>query len=140
MKKLRLEFGDIVWAKLNGEDHVQNGTRPSVIVQNNKGNHYGTTTQVSPLTSKLDKAKLPTHAVVPKSQLTGLKKTSIAQCEGARLVSQFDILGKIGKLNAEHMKEIAECWLVNNPLLIFFTGEELIQLQKRLIQSNKIYN
>lgn len=140
MKKLNLEFGDIVWTKFKGEDHIQNGIRPSVIVQNNKGNRFSTTLQVIPLTSRLDKAKLPTHAMIPGNQTTGLRKTSIAQCEGARLISNGDVLNKIGRADRASMKEIARGWLVNNPLLIFFKAEELIELQKNLIESNKNYN
>lgn len=42
----------------------QGGVRPAVIVQNNKGNKYSSTTIVVPITSKQTKARIPTHVRV----------------------------------------------------------------------------
>lgn len=140
MKKLDLQLGDIIWTNFRGKDHIQNGIRPSVVVQNNRGNHFSTTVQVVPLTSRLDKTKLPTHTIIPNNQTTGLKKKSVAQCEGSRLISKSDVLGQIGRMDFHSMKEVAKCWLINNPLLIFFTAEELGELREKLIEDNKTYN
>ncbi len=54
--------GDIYYADLG--DRVgseQCGVRPVLIIQNNVGNLHSPTTIVVPLTSKLGKARLPTH-------------------------------------------------------------------------------
>ena len=42
----------------------QGGIRPVVIIQNNTGNRFSTTTIVAPITTKLGKAYLPTHLVI----------------------------------------------------------------------------
>ena len=81
----RLEIGDIFWTKFTGTDHIQDGVRPAIVIQNNKGNTFSPTTHVVPLTSRLNKAKLPTHTIVESNEMTGLNKDSIAQCEGSRL-------------------------------------------------------
>ena len=39
----------------------QGGLRPVLIIQNNVGNKYSPTVIVTAITSKLDKANLPTH-------------------------------------------------------------------------------
>ena len=54
--------GDIYYANLDpviGSE--QGGIRPVVVIQNNTGNHYSPTTIVAAITSKDDKAKVPTH-------------------------------------------------------------------------------
>lgn len=136
MKRIQLMIGDIIWVKFEGKDHIQNGVRPAVVIQNNKGNFYSPTVQVVPLTSKMNKAKLPTHCIIRKGEITGLKVDSIAQCEGSRLISQSDVIGKIGKASDVDMKNISKCCLVNNPFLIYFTGEELVELQTELCLHN----
>lgn len=131
-------IGDIVWAKFDGIEHIQNGVRPAVVIQNNKGNYYSPTVQVVPLTSKMTKAQLPTHCIIRSNQYTGLKVDSIAQCEGARLISQASVISVIGKASEIDMKNISKCCLVNNPFLIYFTGEELVELQTELCAHNDV--
>lgn len=132
----RLEIGDIYWTRFRGEDHVQNGVRPAVVVQNNKGNMFSPTVQVIPMTSKLNKTKLPTHVIVESNEMTGLRKRSLAQCEGSRLVSKVDVLGKLGKVDEECMKKIATGLLISTPLLIFFTESELLKLHNEVKKLN----
>lgn len=43
----------------------QGGTRPVVVVQNNVGNRYSPTVIVLAVTSRMNKARLPTHIEVP---------------------------------------------------------------------------
>lgn len=136
MKDMRLEMGDICWIKFSGENHIQNGVRPAIIIQNNKGNVFSPTVQVVPLTSRLNKTKLPTHAIIENTAMTGLSRKSIAQCEGIRIVGKNDILGKIGKVDKKAMKEVSKCLLINMPLLLFFTKEELLRLQTKMIKTN----
>ncbi|HBG01817.1 MAG TPA: PemK family transcriptional regulator, partial [Firmicutes bacterium] len=54
--------GDIFYANLNpviGSE--QGGVRPVLILQNDIGNKYSPTTIVAAITSRIKKAKLPTH-------------------------------------------------------------------------------
>lgn len=83
----------------------------------------------------MNKKRLPTHLVID-NPATGLKRPSIAQCEGSRIISKSDICGKLGSLDNSTMKKIATCWLINNPLIAFFSEDELIELYKVLIESN----
>lgn len=132
-----IKIGDIIWVKLEGGDnHIQNGVRPAIVVQNDKGNQHSPTIQVVPLTSRRNKSNLPTHCLIKSSETTGLKVDSIAQCEGCRLISKQDILGKIGKVTKDDMKKISRCCLINNPFLIFFSLNELSKLQNDLFQHN----
>lgn len=135
MNKTNIEIGDIVWIKCKGnsKNHVQNGIRPGIVIQNNKGNIYSPTLQVIPLTSKLNKSKLPTHAFIPNNESTGLKVPSIAQCEGSRLISKKDVCGIIGKVDHNTLKQVAKCWLINNPLVVFFSETELLDVRNNLI-------
>lgn len=136
MKRIQLMIGDIIWVKLEGKEHIQNGVRPAIVIQNNKGNFYSPTIQVVPLTSKMTKSKLPTHCIIRKNEKTRLKMDSVAQCEGARLISQADVIGKIGEATKQDMKNISKCCLINNPFLIFFTGEELAEFHNELCLHN----
>ena len=51
----------------------QGGVRPVLVVQNDTGNIFSTTTIVIPLSSKLKSLHQPTHALIHKSNDTGLK-------------------------------------------------------------------
>ena len=55
----------------------QGGIRPVVIIQNNTGNRFSTTTIVAPITTKLGKAYLPTHLVINKR--TGIDKSRLLE-------------------------------------------------------------
>ena len=54
---------------------MQGGIRPVIVISNNKGNMYSPTVIVVPLTSNLNKTKLPTHVFV--SIKTGIPKDSL---------------------------------------------------------------
>ena len=62
---MTVKRGDIFYADLSpvvGSE--QGGLRPVLIVQNDVGNKYSPTVIAAAITSKLDKAKLPTHIEV----------------------------------------------------------------------------
>ena len=59
--------GEIYYADLSpvvGSE--QGGMRPVLIVQNDVGNRHSPTVIVAAITSKMHKAKLPTHIELPK--------------------------------------------------------------------------
>lgn len=133
LNKNVLMIGDVVWCSLNGDDknHIQNGVRPCVIIQNNKGNRFSPTIQVVPLTSRTNKANLPTHVRIP-AKTAGLSKDSIAQCEGARPVSKRDILGYIGSMPESYMNDIGIALMVNTPLIQYMSFESLTTVYNNL--------
>ena len=68
--------GDIYYADLRpvvGSE--QGGIRPVLVVQNDVGNRHSPTVIVAAITSKMHKAKLPTHIELPKKY--GIEKDSV---------------------------------------------------------------
>ncbi len=60
-----VQRGDIYYADLGERiGSEQSGLRPVLIIQNNVGNLHSPTVIVSPLTSRLNKARMPTHVKV----------------------------------------------------------------------------
>ena len=62
--------GDIYYADLSpviGSE--QGGYRPVLILQNNKGNKFSTTVIVAPISSKVQKNKIPTHVLIENEEL-----------------------------------------------------------------------
>lgn len=97
--------GYVYIAKTNGEyGSEQHGKRPVVIVQNDKGNLYSTTTIVVPITSK-DKHFLPTHVQLDSDIF---KKPSMALAEQVMTISKDRLEKYVGALSFADMKKIDE--------------------------------
>ena len=78
----QVKRGEIYYADLSpiiGSE--QGGFRPVLVLQNDKGNQYSPTTIVAAVTSKREKAGLPTHV---KITIDGLKTSSIVLLEQLR--------------------------------------------------------
>lgn len=83
----------------------QGGIRPAVVVQNNTGNTYSSTTIVLPLTKEIKKLYQPTHALIRKNYKNGLKYDSMVEGEQIRVVSHQRILRKCGRITDESEKK-----------------------------------
>ena len=79
----------------------QGGIRPAVVVQNNTGNTYSSTTIILPLTKEIKKLYQPTHTLIRKNYKNGLKY----QGEQIRVVSHQRILRKCGRITDESEKK-----------------------------------
>lgn len=134
MKKEYLKIGDVVWANFKGEYNVQNGVRPAIIVQNDKGNYYSPTVVVIPLTSRKTKAKLPTHVEIP-ANIAGLTKDSIVQCEGIRTISKEDIISVIGHMPNEYMAKISMASIWSTPMIKYLEYDEILYVYKQVLAS-----
>lgn len=80
--------GDVYYADLNpviGSE--QGGVRPVLIIQNDIGNKYSPTVIVAAITSKIDKAKLPTHIEIA-AESTNLEKDSVILLEQIRTIDK----------------------------------------------------
>lgn len=91
---------DIVMADL-GETvgSEQGGKRPVVVIQNDVGNIYSTTTLVLPLSKKTQKNPFqPTHTLIKSSKENGLRMDSVVLGEQIRVISSQRILWKIGSI------------------------------------------
>ena len=84
-----------------GEDVIgseQGGIRPAIIVQNDKGNFFGSTAIVMPLTKHIKNLHQPTHALIEKGRGTGLDVNSMAMAECMRQVSEQRFIKYLGKI------------------------------------------
>ena len=107
LKKNYPKFGDIFFASLSSEGHVQGGVRPVVIAQNNVGNMYSPTIGVIPMSSRTEKAKhLPVHVTILADQNNGLKTDSVVLTEQTRTIPEEQLLGSIGSISHDDLVRI----------------------------------
>lgn len=108
-----IKRGEIYYADLSpvlGSE--QGGVRPVLVLQNDIGNKYSPTIIVSAITSRLYKAKLPTHISLDAS-LYGLNKDSIILLEQLRTIDKLRLREKIGELSPQKMKEVDNALLIS---------------------------
>ena len=98
--------GDIFYADLSpvvGSE--QGGTRPVLVVQNDVGNKYSPTVIAAAITSRINKAKLPTHIEIDAARY-GLQKDSVILLEQVRTIDKKRLREKIGKLDEVQMIKV----------------------------------
>lgn len=103
---LNIRRGDIYYADLSpvvGSE--QGGLRPVLIVQNDVGNRYSPTVIAAAITSKLDKARLPTHIDVYADEV-GLNKDSVILLEQIRTLDKKRLKEKMGHLDDGSMRAV----------------------------------
>ena len=103
-----IKRGELYYADLSpviGSE--QGGVRPVLIIQNDVGNKYSPTIIVCAVTSRLTKAKLPTHIELREGE-SGLKKASVALLEQLRTLDKRRLKEKIGRLDDELMNKVNE--------------------------------
>lgn len=83
----------------------QGGTRPVLIVQNNVGNKYSPTVIALAVTSRLSKARLPTHIEVERG-VAGLPRDSLILAEQVRTLDKQRLLCRMGALPVELMAQV----------------------------------
>ena len=103
---MNIKRGDIYYADLSpvvGSE--QGGLRPVLIVQNDVGNRYSPTVIAAAITSKMSKAKLPTHIDVAASDV-GLSKDSVILLEQIRTIDKRRLKEKMGHLDSQKMNDV----------------------------------
>lgn len=98
--------GDVYYADLNpviGSE--QGGVRPVVIIQNDIGNKYSPTVIVAAITSKINKAKLPTHVEI-KGNANNLEKDSVILLEQIRTIDKKRLQRQISHLDTEVINKV----------------------------------
>lgn len=98
--------GDIFFANLNpvvGSE--QGGTRPVLVLQNDIGNKYSPTTIVAAVTSRIKKAKLPTHVELPKER-SNLDRDSVILLEQLRTIDRRRLKERVAHLDKECMRQV----------------------------------
>ncbi len=103
---MTIRRGDIFYADLSpvvGSE--QGGVRPVLIVQNDVGNRYSPTVIAAAITSKLGKAKLPTHIDVYADRV-GLARDSVILLEQIRTIDKKRLGEKMGHLDDSVMRAV----------------------------------
>ena len=95
---LEIKRGSIIMVDLPlGNGSVQGGTRPAVVISNDKGNKFSPVLIVVPLTSRVKKF-MPTHHTIEPSMINGLTKTSIVLAEQIITVGKDMVRNIVGTL------------------------------------------
>ncbi|NLN18573.1 MAG: type II toxin-antitoxin system PemK/MazF family toxin [Firmicutes bacterium] len=114
---MEVRRGDIVYANLNpviGSE--QGGTRPVLVLQNDIGNRHSPTTIVAAITSRIKKAKLPTHVEICADEY-GLERDSVILLEQLRTIDKRRLKEKLAHLDKESMERVNEGLMISLGLI-----------------------
>ena len=98
--------GDIYYADLRqviGSE--QGGVRPVLIIQNDIGNRHSPTVICAAITSKMNKAKLPTHMELEASKYD-LMKDSVVLLEQLRTIDKQRLKDRVCRLDSEILRKV----------------------------------
>ncbi|MDD6102721.1 MAG: type II toxin-antitoxin system PemK/MazF family toxin [Clostridiales bacterium] len=101
-----IKRGDIYYADLRpviGSE--QGGIRPVIIIQNDLGNLYSPTVICAAITSKQNKAKLPTHVEV-SAKNGGVSKDSVILLEQVRTIDKSRLKEKVCHVSDNVLSDI----------------------------------
>ena len=110
---MNIKRGELYYADLSpvvGSE--QGGVRPVLVVQNDVGYKYSPTVIAAAVTSKINKAKLPTHIELP-SNMYGLQKDSVILLEQIRTLDKRRLKERIGELNETTMSRVDNAILIS---------------------------
>jgi len=105
--------GDIYYADLRpvvGSE--QGGIRPVLIIQNDTGNRHSPTVIVAAITSKMNKAKLPTHVELQTKQCQ-MVKDSVILLEQLRTIDKQRLRDKVCHLDEAMLERVDEALRVS---------------------------
>ena len=108
-----IKRGELYYADLSpvvGSE--QGGVRPVLVVQNDIGNKYSPTVIAAAVTSRINKAKLPTHIELNAIDY-GLSKDSVVLLEQIRTLDKKRLKERIGELPIATMKKVNEALLIS---------------------------
>ncbi|MBR2926863.1 MAG: type II toxin-antitoxin system PemK/MazF family toxin [Clostridia bacterium] len=103
---MSVKRGDIYYADLSpvvGSE--QGGLRPVLIIQNDIGNRYSPTVIAAAITSRMSKARLPTHIDIYADKV-GLAKDSVILMEQIRTLDKRRLKEKMGHLDDSVMDHV----------------------------------
>ncbi|MBE5922235.1 MAG: type II toxin-antitoxin system PemK/MazF family toxin [Lachnospiraceae bacterium] len=105
--------GDIYYADLRpvvGSE--QGGIRPVLIIQNDTGNKHSPTVICAAITSKMNKAKLPTHVELDCTKYQ-MVKDSVILLEQLRTIDKRRLKDKVCHLDREIIRKVDEALMVS---------------------------
>ena len=101
-----IKRGELYYADLSpviGSE--QGGVRPVLVVQNDIGNRYSPTIIAAAVTSRINKARLPTHIEL-SAESYGLNKDSVILLEQIRTLDKKRLKERIGELPLSVMQRV----------------------------------
>ena len=108
VKNVIIKRGDVYYADLRpviGSE--QGGVRPVLVIQNDTGNRHSPTVIVAAITSKMNKAKLPTHVELSTRQCQ-IVRDSVILLEQLRTIDKVRLKDKICHLDSEIMEKVGK--------------------------------
>lgn len=119
---MNVRRGDVFFADLRpvvGSE--QGGIRPVLIIQNDMGNRHSPTVICAAITSKMNKAKLPTHVALEMDK-HHMIKDSVILLEQIRTIDKSRLREKVCHLDDDILEEI------NRALCVSLALEEKVHL------------
>ena len=113
MNRVHVRRGDIFYADLSpvvGSE--QGGIRPVLIIQNDVGNRHSPTVICAAITSRMNKAKLPTHVEIDASKYQ-IVKNSVILLEQIRTIDKQRLKDMVCHLDKEIMNKVDEALKVS---------------------------
>lgn len=108
-----IKRGDIYYADLRpvvGSE--QGGIRPVLIIQNDIGNKHSPTVICAAITSRMNKAKLPTHVELDTKK-SAMVKDSVILLEQLRTIDKQRLKEKICHLDDEMQQKVNSALMVS---------------------------
>ncbi len=109
--------GDIYYADLRpviGSE--QGGIRPVLIIQNDVGNKHSPTVICAAITSKMNKAKLPTHIELSSDEY-GIVKDSVILLEQLSTIDKKRLKDRVCHLDEKIMQKVNEALRISLELV-----------------------
>ena len=113
MRQLVIKRGDIYYADLRpvvGSE--QGGVRPVLIIQNDIGNKHSPTVICAAITSKMNKAKLPTHVELHAGR-SAMAKDSVILLEQLRTIDKQRLRERICHIDEELLGRVNQALMVS---------------------------
>ena len=110
---MNIRRGDVFYADLRpvvGSE--QGGIRPVLVIQNDTGNRHSPTIICAAITSRMNKAKLPTHIELSAEQYS-LVKDSVILLEQLRTIDKKRLREHMGHLDDSQMAMVDDAIAVS---------------------------
>ena len=110
---MQVRRGDIFYADLSpvvGSE--QGGIRPVLVIQNDVGNRHSPTVICAAITSRMNKAKLPTHIEL-NATMYDMDKDSVVLLEQLRTIDKKRLKDKVCHLDGDIMRRVNRALMVS---------------------------
>ena len=110
---MQIRRGDIFYADLSpvvGSE--QGGIRPVLIIQNDIGNRHSPTVICAAITSKMNKAKLPTHVEL-NTKRCDMIRDSVILLEQLRTIDKQRLKERICHIDDELLKDVDRALMIS---------------------------